>query len=203
MKIIELVRESSWDEFLSKSLGDVTGGGSVGSLIGPSSNSKTSDTSSDTDSSTAGATSARVDKDGSIVIGNQKRSGGTISWRANNPGNVMYGAFAKSHGSIGSAKAADAEPVAIMPTLDHGIKMQMALWRRPMYNNLTIDKGAQQWAVAVKKQGRGSKYARDLAAGAGATIDTRVSDLSDDQLKGLIKAQMRWEGFKPGTVTTV
>ena len=195
MKITELVKEDSFDSFL-------------GSLVGmnntsASNSSPSTTTTPDDSSSTAGATSARVEKDGSIVIGNQKRSGGTISWRANNPGNVMYGTFAKSHGSIGSAKAADTEPVAIMPTLDHGIKMQMALWRRPMYNNLTIDKGCQQWAVAVKKQGRGSKYAQDLASGAGATIDTKVSDLSDDQLKGLVKAQMKWEGFKPGTVTTV
>ena len=154
-------------------------------------------------SDTSGATSATVGKDGSIIIGNQKRSGGTISWRCNNPGNVMYGSFAKSHGALGSAKAGDTEPVAIMPTLDHGIKMQMALWRRPMYNNLTIDAGCQQWATGVKKQGYGSQYARDLANAAGASIDTKVSSLSDDQLKSMVKAQMRWEGFKAGTVTQV
>jgi len=37
MKVTELVQESSWDEFLSKSLGDVTGGGSVSSLLSKSS----------------------------------------------------------------------------------------------------------------------------------------------------------------------
>jgi hypothetical protein len=155
------------------------------------------------DSDTSGATSAKVGKDGSIIIGDQKRSGGTISWRCNNPGNVMYGSFAKSHGALGSAKAGDTEPVAIMPTLDHGIKMQMDLWRRPMYNNLTIDAGCQQWATGVKKQGYGSKYARDLANAAGASLDTKVASLSDDQLKSMVKAQMRWEGFKAGTVTQV
>ena len=42
MKITELVRESSWDEFLSKSLGDVTGGGSVSSLLSKSSDNSAS-----------------------------------------------------------------------------------------------------------------------------------------------------------------
>jgi hypothetical protein len=191
MKITELVKEDSFDTFL-------------GSLVGIGDKSSSSSTSTPNDSNnTAGATSAHVEKDGSVIIGNQKRSAGSISWRCNNPGNVMYGSFAKGFGALGSAKAADTEPVAIMPTLDHGLRMQMALWRKPMYNNLTIDKGCQQWAVDVKKQGRGSQYARDLAAGADATIDTKVSDLSDDQLKGMVKAQMKWEGFKPGTVTTV
>jgi hypothetical protein len=141
-------------------------------------------------------------KDGAVIIGKEKRSGGTISWRTNNPGNVMYGDFAKSHGAIGFAKSGDGEPVAIMPTLDHGIKMQMSLWRRSMYNNKTIDLGSQQWATANKGK-RGTPYARDLAQAAGASIDTKVADLSDDQLKRMVTAQMRWEGFKPGTITTV
>jgi len=195
MKIKELIQEDSFQDFLGNIIS-----GRKGDNITPNSNNSAS---SDDSNNTAGATSAHVENDGSVIIGNQKRSGGTISWRCNNPGNVMYGSFAKSHGALGSAKAGDTEPVAIMPSLDHGLRMQMALWRKPMYNNLTIDKGCQQWAVAVKKQGRGSQYARDLAAGAGATIDTKVSDLSDDQLKGMVKAQMKWEGFKPGTVTTV
>lgn len=163
------------------------------SSIAPTSDKPSSDVkpSSDTKTSVKG---------NSVIIGNQKRTGGTISWRTNNPGNVMYGQFAKSHGAIGYVHAADTEPVAIMPTLDHGIKMQMSLWRRPMYNNKTIDLGCQQWATANKGK-RGTPYARDLAQAAGASIDTKVADLSDNQLKRMITAQMRWEGFKPGTVS--
>jgi hypothetical protein len=135
------------------------------------------------------------------MIGNQKRTGGTVSWRANNPGNVMYGSFSKSHGAVGYIKAADAEPVAIMPTLDQGWKMQMDLWRRPAYNNGTIDQGARRWAGAVGAKKGTSQYTIDLANAAGVTIHTKVSSLSDDQLKRLVKKQAHWEGFKPGTVT--
>lgn len=153
------------------------------------------------DNSTSGATSAQVGKDGSIIIGNQKRTGGTVSWRTNNPGNVMYGRFSKGHGALGSIKAADSEPVAIMPTLDHGWKMQMDLWRRPAYNNGTIDQGCRRWAGGVGAKKETSQYTIDLAQAAGVTIHTKVSSLSDDQLKKLVKKQAHWEGFKPGTVT--
>ena len=145
----------------------------------------------------------QVEKNGSVIIGNEKRSGGTISWRCNNPGNVMYGSFAKSHGALGSTKAADTEPVAIMPTLDHGWKMQMDLWRRPAYNNGTIDQGCRRWAGGVGAKKETSQYTIDLAQAAGASINTRVSDLSDAQLKNMVKKQAHWEGFKVGTVTRV
>ena len=153
------------------------------------------------DNSTSGVTSAKVEKDGSIIIGDQRRSGGTISWRTNNPGNVMYGNFSKGHGAIGHIKAADLEPVAIMPTLEQGWKMQMDLWRRPAYNNGTIDQGARRWATGVGNKKGTSQYTMDLASAAGVTIHTKVSSLSDDQLKKLVKKQAHWEGFKSGTVT--
>jgi hypothetical protein len=162
-----------------------------------------SDNSSSTDNVVPSDAKASVGKDGSVIIGNQKRTGGTISWRCNNPGNVMYGAFAKSHGALGSAKAGDTEPVAIMPTLDHGIKMQMALWRKPMYNNGTIDQGMRKWATGVGSKKETSPYTTDLAKAAGATINTKVSDLSDNQLKQMVIKQAKWEGFKTGTVTQV
>ena len=147
--------------------------------------------------------SAYTDKDGSVVIGDQRRSGGTISWRTNNPGNVMYGGFAKSYGAIGKSTSGDGEPVAIMPSLGHGIKMQAGLWRRPAYNNGTIDQGCRRWAGGVGAKKETSQYTIDLAKAAGATINTRVADLSDNQLANMVKAQMRWEGFKPGKVTQV
>jgi hypothetical protein len=197
---------------MQKSLGidDGTGGLSIenpsGRITDVKEPNKPSSEISSTDTASTPAdpnAKARVEKDGSVIIGNEKRSGGTISWRTNNPGNVMYGNFAKSHGALGSAKAADTEPVAIMPTLDHGWKMQMALWRRPMYNNGTIDQGCRKWAGGVGAKKETSQYTIDLARAAGADIHTKVSDLSDAQLKNMVKKQSKWEGFKVGTVTTV
>ena len=149
------------------------------------------------------APSTATSKGGSVIIGNEKRTGGTISWRTNNPGNVQYGDFAKRYGAIGSAMARDGEPVAIMPTLDHGWKMQVALWRRPKYNNGTINQGCRTWATGVRDYKGISPYTIALADAAGASVHTKVSDLSDEQLKNMVKRQAKLEGFKVGTVTTV
>lgn len=139
----------------------------------------------------------------SVIIGNKKRTGGTISWRTNNPGNVAYGPRAKSFGALGFATAADGEKVAIMPTLEHGWKMQMALWRSPNYNNGTIDHGCRRWATGVGSKKETSPYTISLANAAGASIHTNVSDLSDEQLKNMVMKQAELEGFKVGTITTV
>ena len=152
---------------------------------------------------TRDAALASVAQDGSITIGNEKRIGGTLSWRANNPGNSMTSGLSKQYGSIGTIVAGDGVPTAIFPTLDKGVQLQMDQWRRPMYANLTIDAGCQQWATGVKEQGYGSPYARDLAKAAGATLDTKVKDLSDDQLKRMCLKQAKWEGWKPGKVVAV
>ena len=141
----------------------------------------------------AGGTAAEV------IIGNEKRSGGTMSWRTNNPGNNMYGPLSKSAGAIGSVKAKDGEDVAIFPTLADGLKMQVMQWRRPKYNSGTIGQGVSTWTAG--NQGPDSTYAKDLAKAAGATTDTLVSKLSDSALTNLAEKQKIWEGFKPGKVT--
>jgi hypothetical protein len=112
----------------------------------------------------------------------------------------MTSGLSKQYGSIGTIVAGDGVPTAIFPTLDAGVKLQMDQWRRPKYNNLTIDAGCQQWAEGVKKQGYGSPYARDLAKAAGATLDTKVKDLSDEQLKNMCLKQAKWEGWKVGKI---
>jgi hypothetical protein len=138
-----------------------------------------------------------------VIIGNEKRTGGSISWRTNNPGNVQYGSKARSFGAIGSIKASDGEPVAIMPTLDHGWRMQIALWRTPKYNNGTINQGCRTWAKAVGDYKGIHPYTIALADAAGVSVHTKVSELSDAQLKNIVKRQAKLEGFKVGTVTTV
>jgi hypothetical protein len=138
-----------------------------------------------------------------VIIGNERRTGGSISWRTNNPGNIAYSGIAKSYGALGYIRAADGEPVAIMPTLEDGLKLQMVQWRRPKYNNLTIDQACRTWAKAVQDNPRTSQYTIDMANAADASIHTKVSDLSDEQLKNMLKKQAKLEGFKVGTVTTV
>lgn len=144
-----------------------------------------------------------------VKIGNTIREGGTVSWRTNNPGNVSYGELAKRYGAIGRWIKPDGDlqqrttGIAIMPTIEAGDALKMALWRRPLYSDTNIATGTHLWT-------RGSKspelppdiknYASDLAKAAGVRLDTSISDLSNDQLARLVKKQRFWEGFKEGNI---
>jgi hypothetical protein len=138
-----------------------------------------------------------------VRIGNEIRKGGTVSWRTNNPGNISYGELAKKFGAIAPWKKMDGDlqqrttGIAIMPTLEDGDRLKMALWRRPMYIDKTIDQGVAQWTGTT---GLGSGYAKDLAKAAGATMDTVIGQLSDSQLLSMVTKQRVWEGFKAGQV---
>ena len=151
--------------------------------------------------STAKLPDGAVQMGQSVRIGNQIKKGGTVSWRTNNPGNISYGGLAKKYGAIGTWKKLDGDAqqrstgIAIMPSLEAGDNLKMALWRRPMYIDKTIDQGVMQWTGTL---GPGSGYARDLARSANADLTTRLRDLSDSQLRGMVQKQRVWEGFKEG-----
>jgi hypothetical protein len=144
-----------------------------------------------------------------IKIGNQIRRNGSLSWRTNNPGNISWSPIARKYGAIGTYRNPNGPDqqqrgsgIAIMPDEQSGMELKKALWRDPAYMNLTIDAAIQRWAEGARKQGYGSNYARDMAAAAGATLDTKVSDLTDRQLQSMFVKQRSWEGWKPGQVVS-
>jgi flagellar hook-basal body complex protein FliE len=145
-----------------------------------------------------------VQEGAEVRIGNEIRKGGTVSWRTNNPGNISYVDLAKKYGAIGAWKNPKGDEqqrtkgIAIFPNIEAGNKLKMDLWRRPLYIDKTIDQGVQQWTGNY--QGPGSTYAKDLAKAAGATLETRIRDLTDSQLLGMTEKQKVWEGFKVGEV---
>lgn len=72
--------------------------------------------------------------DGSV----ETRTGGTRAWRSNNPGNIEYGSFAKSHGAIGSDGR-----FAIFSSYEAGRKAkENLLFEGKNYRNLTLDQAA-------------------------------------------------------------
>jgi hypothetical protein len=142
----------------------------------------------------------------SVNTGKEIHTGGTVSWRTNNPGNVSYGDLAKQYGAIGTWKNPDGDQqqkttgIAIMPSIEDGDKLKMGLWKRPMYIDKTIDQGVAQWTGTT---GLGSAYAKDLANAAGASMETKIRELSESQLLSMVTKQRQWEGFKPGKVEPV
>lgn len=139
-----------------------------------------------------------------VRIGREIRKGGTVSWRTNNPGNISYGPLAQKYGAIGRWIKPDGDlqqrttGIAIFPTIEHGDNLKMALWRRPLYIDRTIDEGVMKWTGTVPP---GSSYAQDLARAANASLGTRIRDLSDQQLRAMTDKQKVWEGFKEGQVS--
>jgi len=153
-------------------------------------------------------TEAGVQMGDEVKIGKQIRKGGSVSWRTNNPGNVSYSGLSKKYGAIGTWKNPNGDPqqrstgIAIFPTMEDGEALKMAQWQRPMYIDKTIDQGAMQWAEGAKKEGPGSGYATALAKAAGATLDTVLGTLTNQQLKSMVAKQNQLEGFKEGQVVS-
>ena len=153
---------------------------------------------------TEGTAESGVQTGSEVKIGNEIRKGGTVSWRTNNPGNISYAGITRKHGAIGAWKKPDGDEqqrtagIAIMPSLEAGENVQMDQWRRPSYIDLSIDQAVNRWTG--QHAGLGSTYAKDLAKAAGVDLGTAVRELSDDQLRKLVKKQAVWEGFKPGQV---
>ena len=131
-------------------------------------------------------------------IGDQTRTGGTISWRNNNPGNIVAGAFATSMGATGYTIAKDGNKEAVFPDYETGRRAQLALLKSNSYSNLTIGQAVGKW---TKNAGPNSSYAINLAKAAGVSTDTPISSLNEQQLEMLADAQQKMEGFSEGTVT--
>jgi hypothetical protein len=143
-----------------------------------------------------------------VRIGNELRTGGTVSWRTNNSGNVSYVGLAKQYGAVGRWKNPTGDQqqrtsgIAIMPTYEHGLNLKMALWRRPMYQPLTVHQGVSQWVT-----GRANpiaphvlNYASDMARAGGVTLNTPLANVTNPQLRAMVVKQEKWEGFRAGTV---
>ena len=81
--------------------------------------------------------------DGSVEL----RTGGTLAWRANNPGNVQYGKFAQKQGAIGQFS----NGVAIFPGTEHGNKAMETLLSGPSYRGLTVDQVVARYSGADAK----------------------------------------------------
>lgn len=129
--------------------------------------------------------------------GDYVKVGGNRAWRNNNPGNLKFqkGGFAERHGATGR----DKDGFAIFPTEESGMAAQNALWRTKTYQGLTIDQAVERWAStspAKEKQ----EYKAKLSKAAGVTQDTRISDLSDEQIAKMTAIQRVQEGYRAGQV---
>jgi len=127
-----------------------------------------------------------------------RREGGSLSWRYNNPGNIKFGKFARTHRAVGQGW----EGHSVFPTYTLGrrAKYDLLFSPRKKYYKLSI-RDAMRYYAPRSDQNRPDIYARFVANKIpGATVHTKLRDLNSDQREILLGAMQKFEGFRSGVV---
>jgi hypothetical protein len=131
-----------------------------------------------------------------VVFDDELRQGGTVSWRARNPGNIRsgdsYGAYPGKKLNTQSAGA-----FAIFP--DEGTGMQAISAVLKGYGHVTVKQAMNKYAPSGDGANDPDQYARIVASRMGVTIDSFVDSLSDAQLSNFAEQIKTVEGWKAGT----
>jgi hypothetical protein len=118
------------------------------------------------------------------------------SWANNNPGNIEFGNFAQKFGAIGTDGR-----FAIFPTVEAGFEAQKGLLRGESYRNLTLRDAIYRWAPPSENDS--AHYARTVASRAGLNENTRIRDMSNEQLDRMVRTMASHEGWKAGKVAVI
>ncbi|MFM9922482.1 LysM peptidoglycan-binding domain-containing protein [Variovorax sp. H27-G14] len=132
------------------------------------------------------------------------RSGGTLPWRINNPGDLtarMEGGVAapkKAKGYIGFATTRSARTFLIFPDVDSGRAELKANLKR-MHGELTIPQAIPFYAP--KKENDTEKYIADLLRTSGIGADKKIKDFSESDLQKTMDSIAEIEGYHASTAT--
>lgn len=124
----------------------------------------------------------------------EERSGGTRSWRNNNPGNIEAGNFAAAHGAIGSDGR-----FAIFTSEERGRGAIVSLLGSPAYQRLTLQQAINRYAPPVENDT--AAYSNYVSGAGSLPLDTRLNAMSAQQMDALARAIQVHEGWRPGTST--
>lgn len=119
------------------------------------------------------------------------KTGGSRSWRNNNPGNLEYGDFAKSQGAIGSDGR-----FAIFPDKETGDAAKIKLLKGSKYRDKTIEEAIIRYAPRFENDS--AKYAAIIAKAASVPVGTTLSSLTDEQFQKMVDSMNKVEGWKEG-----
>ena len=121
--------------------------------------------------------------------------GGSLTWRANNPGALRYSDFTRRMGAIGVTL----NGFAIFPNADVGRRANVALLKTDKYQNKTLAQAIQVYAPSSDGNNPAS-YAARLARAMGVSTNTYLRDMSDIQLERMAEGIRRIEGWREGSV---
>lgn len=130
--------------------------------------------------------------DGSVV-----RRTGSRNWRNNNPGNIEYGSFARSHGALGTDGR-----FAVFPSYEAGrAAKESLLFESKGYRGRTIASAIDRYAPPFENDT--NAYANAVARAVGVPVTTPMSELTPSQRQRMLDAMERVEGFRVGRETKV
>jgi hypothetical protein len=121
----------------------------------------------------------------------ETRTGGTLTWRDNNPGNLRT-----VRSEIGVNNSVNG-PFAIFENPETGAAAQSRDALGPKYQNLTIGDAIKEYAPA--KENDTEAYISDVEKRTGLDRGTVLNTFNDAQRADYLNALRAHEGFKPGT----
>ena len=129
-----------------------------------------------------------------------KRVGGTISWRHNNPGNLIFTAFSRRQGAIWQGL----RKLSIFPSFQIGeaAHRELLFGTEKTYRNMTIKDAIAKYAPEYDNNDP-VKYSAFIARQVGVKEDVILKDLTEVQKSLMIASMQRYEGFIPGKVIKV
>lgn len=139
-------------------------------------------------------------KKGELIVEDEngvriRRTGGTVAWRTNNPGNLKYSPFSIEMGAVGK----DHVGHAVFPTKEHGIQAQYVLLFRPngFYYNLTLRDAIAKYAPSSDNN-KPIQYQMYLTKKTGIPHDQKLKTILHDKRLELLEAMQIFEGYKEG-----
>ena len=131
-----------------------------------------------------------VKKDGTKI----KRSGGSVSWRNNNPGNIINSDFTSANGAVGVAGR-----FAVFPNEETGLQATVKLLQSKNYVNLRLNQVYDRWAPKGDGNNNPSAYANQVSKQSGVSLNKRIRELNNDELMRVARAMQQVEGWSVGT----
>jgi hypothetical protein len=144
-------------------------------------------------SSATKSSASKIDGKDAVTIGDETRIGGDRNWRSNNPGNIIYGAFAIKMGAIGS----DGK-FAIFPTLEMGRKAADVLLKSEAYADKSAAEALKKWAPGPTDNP--ALYADTIAKQTGIDMGKKYKDLTREEQSKFLDAMTKVEGGRAGTI---
>ncbi|MGJ0578485.1 hypothetical protein ACR71G_10385 [Xenorhabdus bovienii] len=141
------------------------------------------------------------------LTGKHTKEGGSRSYRNNNPGNVIWGDYAKRMGAIGHDEKVAGHVMAIFPDEKTGRNAKRKLiFEGSRFKNLTLDKAIERYAPEFDENGKRinntPQYIRNVLAAVSGK-NKKMSEYNIEEQNRILEAMKNTEGWKEGKSTFI